>query len=1328
MGVHIEANVEPVPGYRLIERLGGGGFGEVWKCEAPGGLHKAIKFVFGNLDIAGDSGQRAEQELKALSRVKTVRHPYILSLERYDIIDGQLIIIMELADRNLWDRYKESRNQGLLGIPREELLGYMNEAAEALDLMNNQYQLQHLDIKPQNLFLVHQHIKVADFGLVKDMEGSQASVTGGITPVYAAPETFDGKVTRFSDQYSLAIVFQELLTGIRPFAGANVRQLIVQHLQAEPNLAPLEPRDRPVVYRALNKQPDKRYPSCIEFVRALQEGRRGESQTPAAQHGPAPAPTRESRTDPNPTPRERPSRPTSDSDLRRGSPPPASVPEEAQTASNRRWLDGKPVEPAWQRVPGAAPGSRDVGVAPTHFIGVPGAAEESNSAGPTPVQAAPFVPSRAVDSPSRRLQEKDGGGALYPVVLVGVGGVGAQVLEAFRGILGEQFGTPELLPHIRTLLIDTDPEVLRRGGLPASCVSGPEDVPPTPFALQSPDLLLAPLNRPSHYLKPRGGRVAPESWLNQRMLYLIPREQLTKGVRALGRLALFDHFPTIRRRLQMELEACCDFAALEHSAATTKLGVRTCRPRIILVSSLMGGTGSGMFLDLAYLMRSLLRQIGHADPHVTGLLFIPHLKRRKSSHARNRPGAADGSSHGPRPSAQGKPAVREVEESRALALGNANAALRELQYYSRLDTEFQARYLEREPGLYDADGPFNPSFLLPLSDGPLRRESQETIGMAARFLAGECVSAFGRWRGPGIDAAGASLAQQEPTYRTFGMYRVSFPRRQVVQQAVSRVLRAIIERWMSKNGKPLEAGVREWVNEQWRGQELGAEHFISRVKEACEKRLGKEPEAAFLGILQPLAGKLGDNPGDARQGFLSRVRGGGAAAPMNAEEVLDILVQYQELLGRPEILQENGGFKAADWNGAGDDPSNKSNAPEMMTRLPDQREVPPGSLMLALRETATAIANEWSQKLAELPVKLIEQPAFRLAGAEEAVRQVVQGIEQVLDRHESLGHELADRAAQAYGQLLGFVKLSEGTHSWPRNGPGPDKVLEWLRVYAKSRYQSLVLQQVLGVYVSLRGCLTDELREINFCRVRLQEMCNQLGAGQGGGEDSGQHNPPPLATRVPTREGRGRHLFPAEWADLNEAVEKIVAGLSGEDLLGLDERLQKMIRGKFVALVNICMSSKNMTRDVLNALREVASGFVEERLGDRDVSRLFLDCAGSESAAAEDLLICYEEAVPEPASTARKRGSRPKMERSVLAMSPGPGAEKLRALATQKLGDDDLMLAECEDDVILYREWSDLLLADVDPLGPAGQEAYDLLSSKDSFTPHTRNDVPFDAR
>src|SRR5437764_1450888 len=135
---------EPIPGYRLLERIGRGGFGEVWKCEAPGGIHKAIKFVYGDLEGASEEGKPAEQELKSLERVKTIRHPYILSLERFDIVEGQLTIIMELADRSLWDRFRECRGPGLPGIPRDELLRYMEETAEALDLINGHYQIQHL--------------------------------------------------------------------------------------------------------------------------------------------------------------------------------------------------------------------------------------------------------------------------------------------------------------------------------------------------------------------------------------------------------------------------------------------------------------------------------------------------------------------------------------------------------------------------------------------------------------------------------------------------------------------------------------------------------------------------------------------------------------------------------------------------------------------------------------------------------------------------------------------------------------------------------------------------------------------------------------------------------------------------------------------------------------------------------------------------------------------------------------------------------------------------------------------------------------------------------
>src|SRR5262249_47864874 len=265
-----EPGAEPLPGYRLIEPLGSGGFGEAWKCEAPGGIYKAIKFVFGNLNSLDVDGARAEQELKALNRVKEVRHPFVLSMDRIEVVNGELVIVMELADKSLHDAFVESQTAGLVGIPRDTLLRYIRDAAEALDHMNEKHNLQHLDIKPRNLFLISDRVKVADFGLVKHLERpSSWGWLGGVTPLYAPPETFSGAISQTSDQYSLAIVYQELLTGQRPFGGKNARQLAQQHLQEEPELRSLPKAERPVVARALSKEPSKRFPNCLAFVRAL---------------------------------------------------------------------------------------------------------------------------------------------------------------------------------------------------------------------------------------------------------------------------------------------------------------------------------------------------------------------------------------------------------------------------------------------------------------------------------------------------------------------------------------------------------------------------------------------------------------------------------------------------------------------------------------------------------------------------------------------------------------------------------------------------------------------------------------------------------------------------------------------------------------------------------------------------------------------------------------------------------------------------------------------------------------------------------------------------
>lgn len=255
---------EILPGYTIERLLGAGGFGEVFQCNAPGNIKKAVKIVFGSLDE-----ERADRERKSLERIRDVRHPFLIGLERVEVVNRQLVIVSELADRSLKDRYKSCRLEQRPGIPREELLRYLKDAAEALDFLYEKHTLQHLDVKPENLMLLGDHIKVGDFGLLKDLRDTQVSLVGGVTPLYAPPEVLDGRPSRYSDQYSLAVLYQEMLTGQMPFNGRTAAQLASQHMHSAPDMSALPMSDRYAVGKALSKSPAKRFETCREFVEAL---------------------------------------------------------------------------------------------------------------------------------------------------------------------------------------------------------------------------------------------------------------------------------------------------------------------------------------------------------------------------------------------------------------------------------------------------------------------------------------------------------------------------------------------------------------------------------------------------------------------------------------------------------------------------------------------------------------------------------------------------------------------------------------------------------------------------------------------------------------------------------------------------------------------------------------------------------------------------------------------------------------------------------------------------------------------------------------------------
>jgi hypothetical protein len=1237
MSVRIEKQAEPIPGYKLLDRLGGGGFGEVWRCEAPGGLLKAIKFVYGDLQDMGDDGQRAEQELKALSRVKTVRHPYILSLERYDILDGQLLIVMELADKNLWDRYKECRAQALPGIPRDELLGYMEETAEALDLMNLQYGLQHLDIKPQNLFLVHNHVKVADFGLVKDLEGMRASVTGGVTPVYAAPETFDGWVSRFSDQYSLAIVYQELLTGHRPFIGNNVRQLVLQHLQGTPNLSSLAAADQALIARALAKDPDERFPTCRELIQALRRA------------GAPPAP---------------PAPPAAE-------PPPTEAP--APT-----FLQPRP----------DLPGGEDVADPPRELI--ESAAKPTFCIRPRDDAATAVTPAAETVGPP---VEFVGDGSLFPALVIGLGSLGLTVLRQLRALVQRRFGSSELLPNLRLLLLDIDPAALKEA------TQGGDG------SLSQQEVFLTPLNRPAHYLKGRERQVSVESWLDAKMLYRIPRSRLTGGVRALGRLAFCDHHRGLSRRLRGELQACVEAEALQAAARQTGLGIRSNRPRVYVVAGVAGGTGGGMFLDLAYTLRAQLKQLGYA-PDVVALLAVPAVDAVPAG------AEAEVGASGPR------------HVLRTIALGNTFAALTELRHFARAGQTFRARYHENDPPLQDADPPFVRTVLLPLEEGQ-PDAGRELAELAGEFLARDLCSPLER----ALVEARAAVPNPPPAERslfcqTFSLYQWSAPYRRLVQEATSGVCARLIQRWMSKDASPVQERVGPLVQEHWAREGWSPEALGGRLAETSEQILGKPVKEVIAELLAPAAAAAVISPAARAEAGKGRV----PPPPLaDAGVTAEVLQRLEAVVGWPPDEEVMG----------------------RTAQLPE-----------ALKEAVQEAVVYWGRDVGELVAGFIEQPDFRLAGAEEAVRRIIGLIERALADHEPRYKDLAAQASDVYKRLRAALAAlqRQAAGGKQRHVITAADVHESLQLYARSRYQGLLLQQLIAAYVSLRGQLSDQLREINFCRVRLGELLGRFGGPPGSDADASLQETakssatPVQVRRLPTslfqrarrpaqsepeapvavapgkRAGSGRCLFPNGCKTMEEAVGQYLEQVTPEVLHELDGKVQAMVQEKFTSLVQVCLASANVVENLEQSLRQEVEAFVSANsrwgAGDRgSVSELFLGLHPDPEAARAEVVAGFEAAAPELRGV-RAFGAGP-ADVTVLLAPDHPASAAFRTLAKEALPQVELVPATGGEDLVFYREVPYLPLAGLEQLGTAGEEAYRQMLTAGHFTPHARIDIPF---
>ncbi len=172
----------------------------------------------------------------------------------------------------------EKAKKGEKPVPADVLLRYMDEAADAIDYLNAKG-IQHRDIKPENIMLSSaDRIKIADFGLAKLLEGGAVVIRAesrAFTPIYAAPEVWDNRLSDHTDQYSLAITYYEMSTGKPPFASSQMNLTSIMRADIEGNLQfeqlAGQPCQEQVLRKATAKDPDDRFPNCRTFVSALRK-------------------------------------------------------------------------------------------------------------------------------------------------------------------------------------------------------------------------------------------------------------------------------------------------------------------------------------------------------------------------------------------------------------------------------------------------------------------------------------------------------------------------------------------------------------------------------------------------------------------------------------------------------------------------------------------------------------------------------------------------------------------------------------------------------------------------------------------------------------------------------------------------------------------------------------------------------------------------------------------------------------------------------------------------------------------------------------------------
>ena len=271
--------------YDLLYTLGVGGFGRVYLGEHIH-LHSRAAVKVLHSAFVNDQAEKFKHEAQLVAQLAP--HPHIVRVLDYNVQHGHPYIVMDYVSHgNLRQRHTFGAK-----VPLSTVVSYVKQLANGLQHAHNS-NIVHCDVKPENMFLGKQgKVLIGDFGIAVSLqeENAQSEDTFG-TVSYMAPEQILGNPQPASDQYALAVVVYEWLTGEHPITGSDKSEIANKHLHEQPQsmrtINPAIPLAvEQVVMKALDKDPSRRYSSISNFAQAF-EGASRAGRTARAQQAPS---------------------------------------------------------------------------------------------------------------------------------------------------------------------------------------------------------------------------------------------------------------------------------------------------------------------------------------------------------------------------------------------------------------------------------------------------------------------------------------------------------------------------------------------------------------------------------------------------------------------------------------------------------------------------------------------------------------------------------------------------------------------------------------------------------------------------------------------------------------------------------------------------------------------------------------------------------------------------------------------------------------------------------------------------------------------------------